>query len=302
MCDGYSLLVVVEQKPTVAQAALLAVTRHLADQLGVEVRLDAVALATFQAPPPTLQWADIGLGGFRVLAGDASVLGKPRGGPLSGNAIEWRMAQAACALAVARLGPTHSPFRELGRFHDLVLACGDVALLDQKAYVGTHLARSGALQSIVTASRAAAYAEAVAFRATPLTWTESRCPSKARFEAERDRLRMLAREWHLELESEHRGLPADALVLASKSRTRSDESRWAWWLSSLGAALRGWHWAAVIPFVGPPTERLARVAVGLAHADDLSAALTVSAKLLGTLSAEPEDVRQALLRLLAHVA
>lgn len=269
--NDYDLVAVLTTANEASRDRAAAVAAEATAQVGREVDVWPMPLDALRAPPPTLFWLDVALGGARVLAGDASVLDgvhrlQPRDVPLEeGGRL---LAHRAIGLALSRLDDdvTLAPLRAVKHVFRAILACGDARLLAAGAYAPTLAARALGLEhladrGLVRAELAGAYRAAALFRARP-----DRFPIPADMPRWFDEHRRHVAAWHMGFESFRLGLPLTPLSFAWRSAPlyprRVDGVR-VGAPTSVRAFLRGE--AALFPYVGHPRERLARAAAALAY-------------------------------------
>lgn len=294
--NDYDLVAVVRGEARAAAAALARVARAETAARGVEVDLWPLSEHDLGRVPRTLFWLDVGRGAARVVAGDAGVIERlarhaPREIPI--EEVGRLLANRAVGLALTNLEA--DPDRDLRRArhgHKAVLACGDARLLAAHRYPPTVAERLVELERLsaapgVGAALVAAYGEAKRFRERPDLWR----PAAESLSAWYERTRDLVRDWHLGFEAWRVGAPRDPLAAARWSGRffpeLPDVRPGGAAVSSLRAALR--EHLPLVPWVGHPRERLARVAIALAYAPADPGARSVAARLLGHCPAPHTD-------------
>jgi hypothetical protein len=291
------------------RAQLGELSHALTAAIGVEVDLwpmaDGRGALTL---PPTLLWLDASLGGCRTLLAREGVKVepglRPRDIPL--EEAGRLLANRAVGIALSRLYgsrgvpcPERAPQVMLRHVHKMALACGDAWLLAIDGYEGglrARLARLRALEGTPTIEPGMvdAYAFAVDARLRPLSAPPRPIDVERCFEL----LRPAFARWHLGFEAFRVGAPQTPAGYAAMRQAvyprLADVALPR--MAALRAAACGD--APLWPWRGHPRERLARVAVLLAHGerDEREEA----ARLLGMSAAEARDdarLRERLLRL-----
>ncbi|MBX7196778.1 MAG: nucleotidyltransferase domain-containing protein [Sandaracinaceae bacterium] len=303
--NDLDLVAVVDRVERGTHEALKAIAHHFEPRAGVSVDLWPIEIHRLSPPPRTLFWLDVSLGGVKLVDGDATVLSRvalrPRDVPL--EEAGRLLANRAVGLALSQLddegarSEMDSAVRDDDRtrhLHKAVLACGDALLLAAGAYVGSVEGRREALAKLagaphVTEELVGAYAAACRFRARPAT------PKDRGWEGAT--LRTIARA-HLAFEALRVGAPEDPEAYARTKLALFPVLPDVRPLGRLGSALRA-RAAGVplLPWVGHPRERLARVAVALAYGG--ARTRPVAEQLLGTRGADARIIRDRLL-VLSH--
>jgi hypothetical protein len=305
--NDYDLVAIVDRGAERLRAMLTQQAMQWSREVGVHVDLWAIDAERLARPPRTLFWLDVALGGGRVLHGDPRVLTAlasltPRLVPI--EEAGRLLANRAVGLALSELpGAYAMPAVRARHIHKAVLAVGDARLLAANRYPGTQRKRLAELIRLagspgISDDLLAAYADALVFRARPDLWAP---PLGATHDAwYRAQLERVAR-WHFEFEAFRVGAPSDPLEFASWSGKLyphlPDVRPGAGVVRSFSAARRGV--APLLPWLGHPRERLARVAVLLAYASRDPAARDAAARLLGASSGGRDDeLRERLLTLM----
>lgn len=306
--NDYDLVAIVREHAAAAlRAPLLALARRLSEEREIEVDLWPVDESSLASLPPTLFWLDVSLGGVEVVCGDPLGVDhlrriKPRDVPHA-EAARLLMNRAV-GLALSNLEREDEDLRRARHAHKAVLACGDALLLAADLYAPTVAARASALDRQRPAPRvgdalADAYRDAALFRARPDEW---RAPAGESLERWYVRTRALVASRHLAYEAARVGSPpTPAGYAASQTPLFGDAPDLSpGWL----AAVRAWwrRQAPLIPFVGHPRERLARVAVALAYGHASAGCRAIAARLLGVEPEATDDELHRALRTLTEVA
>jgi len=303
--NDYDLVAVVRGRAASAHAPLHEVAARCSARVGVEVYLWPISDRLAAAPPPTLFWLDVALGGARVLVGSPGIIDgargiQPRDVPLSETAR--LLGNRAVGLALSRLAPRFDG-AAVRHVHKAVLAVGDAKLLVLDRYRGAVRQRLAELQRFATAPSVGAelvrrYAEAVAFRERPDRYARAPGPEASAWYASAvERIGA----WHLELEALRAGTPTDPHGYATFPRPMFGELPDVGGARALAASL---YAAARLslpasPWVGHPRERLARVAVALAYGPRHGPTRDHAARLLGVDErATDAALREALVRLI----
>ncbi|MGK3994383.1 hypothetical protein [Sorangium sp. So ce1024] len=276
-------------------------------RLGVDVDLLPLSEADLPRLPPTLFWLDAALGGVRVVMGPSALAGRlPRLSPrrVSLDECGRLLMNRATGLALSNLEPSAGNEDRIARHgHKAAFACGDVRLLACGRYRPSHVEKLAELERLedcpaVGADLVAAYRDAVAFRTRPDRWR----PPGGDVAAWYARLRALVARWHLDHEAWRTGAPADPRAYAAFRgrlfRDLPDVRPGAAPLAALRAAATGA--APLLPYVGHPRERLARVAVALAYAPDEPASRAAAERLLGVPAGATDAVLRERLRALVQ--
>lgn len=288
--NDYDLVAVVRGDARSFATGLARVAQAQTIARGVEVDLWPLAERDVGRVPRTLFWLDVGRGAVRVVAGDLGVLDRlarhsPREIPI--EEVGRLLANRAVGLALTNLEP--EPDRDLRRArhgHKAVLACGDARLLAAHRYPATVAARLSELEGLasapgVGAALASAYGDAKRFRERPDLWRPTGETVSEWYERTLGRVQ----EWHLAFESWRVGAPRAPLAAAQWSGRfypeLPDVRPGGAAVSALRAALRLGERMPLLPWVGHPRERLARVAIALAYAPHDPGVRGVAARLLG---------------------
>lgn len=274
--NDYDLVAVVRSKTAEVRAALHAMEKTWSERTGVAVDVWPLERKALESPPATLFWLDVAQGAGRVLVGDDRILASVRklcARDVPHEEIARLLANRAVGLALSRLdrqgareeGPV---VREGAIRHaqKAILACGDAQLLLVNRYPGTVEARVSALRSLagspaISPAFAEAYATAAVGRVRPDLFEFG--------QAWIDETHELVGRFHLAFERDRRGTPLDAAGYGSTPIRLFPELRDARF-GAIPAAASAYA-AGIAPF-GPrpvhPRERLARVAMLLAHGDE----------------------------------
>jgi hypothetical protein len=223
-----------------------------------------------------------------VVSGSASIIARlrrlsPRRVPL--DECGRLLANRAVGLALSNLEPVSGHEDRLARHgHKAIFACGDVRLLACDRYRPSHVEKLAELERLegcpaVGAELVAAYRDALGFRVRPDRWR----PPDGDLASWYARIRALAARSHLGYEAWRVGAPGEPRALATWSgrvfRDLPDVRPGAAPLAALRAALE--RAAPLLPYLGHPRERLARVAAALAYAPDDPETRATAAALLG---------------------
>lgn len=306
--NDYDLLVVVAQPDKqdgfrARRAGMLA-----QESVKVEVDIAIVSEANFLAPPPTLFWLDVSLGGVRWLGGDRRLLERQR--PVSPRSVPLDeagrlLANRAVGLALSRLGGEHGEEQvQIRHAHKAVAAAGDALLLAVDRYAPSLRERVAELERFsgmpaLSPWLVQAYREALRFREDTAGW---RPPEGLSSGAWFEQVLHHIGNFHMAFEAWRVGAPADPIQLAAWPRRLFEQKPDAR-LGDLGAGLRAWlRGLSVIDLrktaLLHPRERLARAAVAIAYRG--AAGEESAAGLLGLpVGASHEDLRLRLLRLRA---
>ncbi len=299
--NDYNLVAVMASHASRWHGTLARVGAELSGPLGVDVDLWPMDEATLPHVPATLFWLDIALGGRETIAGDPAVEGAirtltPRQVPL--DECGRLLANRAVGLALSNLEVTDHDLRRARHGHKAVLACGDVQLLAADRYLPTVAERLEQLEQLAGAPAVGetlveAYRDAVAFRARPDLWRPPGGDLNRWYATTRERIGM----WHLAYEAFRVGSPpSPAAFGAFRGRlfpAMPDVRPGGAIVSAL--RLRAQGVGGLLPWVGHPRERLARVAVALAYGHQAPGARAAAARLLALpVTADDERMHAAL--------
>lgn len=310
--NDLDLVVVVRRIEPGTAPALEQIARRWTERLQIAVDLWPIEESRLSPPPRTWFWLDVSLGGVRVVDGDRRVLQavqvRPRDVPLEEAAR--LLANRALGLALSRLdeegarSETAAAVRDDDRvrhLHKAALACGDAWMLSAGVYVGGSARRSEVLARLEPAPAVgpdlvAAYRDACRFRARPDRWR----PARGDVAAWAEEVRPVIARAHLAFEAMRVGSPEDPLGYSTFAGRLFPELPDVRPLGPFVSALRARRdglplFSSVGPWVGHPRERLARVAMAIAHGDE--SARRVAGELLGTRGADAAAWRSALVTL-----
>jgi hypothetical protein len=307
--NDFDLMAVVRTRAASVHKRLAAIGRRWSARLGIDVDIWPIGEGELGGAPRTLLWLDVALGGARVLLGPTDVLNRvPRIGvrqvPL--DEAGRLLANRATGLALSNLESEDRDWRLARHGHKAVLACGDARLLAAARYAPTLADRVASLERLqgapyVDPALVDAFADAVRFRARPDLWRPATGDGDTRtwYRAMRGRIA----RWHLDFEHWRVGAPREPAALASWPGrcfpALPDVGRTGAVLAAVRAFVRGD--APLLPYVGHPRERLARVSVALAYGIDDPACVRTAERLMGLPEgASPETLHARLGRLVAR--
>ncbi len=297
--NDYDLVAVVRGRTRPVRGPLADLGTRLRERLSVDVDVWPISERDLGRVPPTLFWLDVSLGGAEVLAGDAAVLERirpvePRDVPL--DECGRLLANRATGIALSNLEAEDRDLRCARHAHKAVLAAGDARLLTANRYSGTFAERLAVIEQLAHAPAVGptlvdAYRDAVAFRARPDAWTPPGGDLRRWYARTCDDVG----RWHLDYEAWRVGAPFTPRAFARWRgrlyRRAPDLRRGGRAFAAARAALR--REAPLLPWLGHPRERLARVSVLLAYGAHDVGCRREAALLLGIGPGRADD-RQAL--------
>lgn len=259
----------------------------LSEELRIEVELWPVTDALLADPPHTLFWTDVIRGGARVLLGDPTLIPRPRATTTRHVPLEEAtrlLANRAVGIALSQLEAEDYDHRKARHGNKMVLACGDALLLSIDAYPNSVRGRLDMLRRLegaprVTADLVEAYASAASFRTSPHAWH----PPDGDLEQWFAKVVALCEAQHMAFEGARLSQRFDPLSYASHAGRIYGQLQDVSAAGRTLSAVRAWakKGTPLLPWVGHPRERLARVATLIAYRPEDPSARELACSLLG---------------------